>query len=82
VRLGPTPITNRGAITNVIDGLTANGSTAGAAGLTLAYQQARAGFIEGGINHIEAIVNQQATRDADRAEFASLFAKAKALLGP
>ncbi len=36
----------------MIDGLTANGSTAGAAGLTLAYQQAQAGFIEGGINHI------------------------------
>jgi len=31
---------------------------------------------------IEAIVNQQATRDADRAEFATLFGKAKRLLGP
>ena len=30
---------------------------------------------------IEAIVTQQASRDADRAEFAALFAKAKPLLG-
>jgi hypothetical protein len=29
---------------------------------------------------IEAIVSEQATRDADRAEFATLFAKAKAML--
>jgi Ca-activated chloride channel family protein len=52
VRLGPTPITNSGAIRQVIDNLAAGGSTAGAAGLTLAYQQARVGFVEGGINHI------------------------------
>jgi Ca-activated chloride channel family protein len=52
VRLGPTPVSNQTAIAGVINGLTANGGTAGAAGLTLAYQQARAGFIEGGINHI------------------------------
>jgi len=30
----------------------ANGSTAGAAGLELAYQQAEAAFIAGGINHV------------------------------
>jgi Ca-activated chloride channel homolog len=35
-----------------ITALTAGGSTAGAAGLELAYQQAEAGFIEGGINHV------------------------------
>jgi Ca-activated chloride channel family protein len=52
VRLQPTPVANSGAITEVIDSLTAGGSTAGAGGLTLAYAQARAGFIEGGINHI------------------------------
>jgi Ca-activated chloride channel family protein len=52
VRLEPTPIANSVTITKVIDGLTASGSTAGASGLTLAYQQAHAGFIEGGINHI------------------------------
>ena len=52
VRLEPTPVSNSAAIIKVIDGLNAAGSTAGAAGLTLAYQQARAGYIEGGINHI------------------------------
>ncbi len=30
---------------------------------------------------IEAIINQQAGRDADRTEFAALFAKAKVMLG-
>jgi Ca-activated chloride channel family protein len=52
VRLGPTPVANRAAILPVINGLAAGGSTSGAAGLMLAYAQARAGFIEGGINHV------------------------------
>jgi Ca-activated chloride channel homolog len=52
VRLRPTPVANSGAITEVIDNLTAGGGTSGSAGLMLAYAQARAGFIEGGINHI------------------------------
>src|SRR3954471_24723092 len=52
VRLEPTPVSESARIVAVIDGLNAAGSTAGAAGLTLAYQQARAGYIDGGINHI------------------------------
>jgi Ca-activated chloride channel family protein len=52
VALPPTPVSDRARITNLIQGLDAGGSTAGAAGLTLAYQQAQAGLIEGGINHI------------------------------
>jgi Ca-activated chloride channel family protein len=52
VRLQPTPVSESAKITAVIDGLDAAGSTAGAAGLTLAYDQARAGYIDGGINHI------------------------------
>ncbi|MDR1915837.1 MAG: VWA domain-containing protein [Synergistaceae bacterium] len=42
----------RGKILSAIDRLGAGGSTAGAAGLTLAYEQARSGFIEGGVNRI------------------------------
>ncbi len=52
VRLGPTPVSDSARITDVIDGLSAGGSTYGAGGLTLAYEQARAAFIDGGINHI------------------------------
>jgi Ca-activated chloride channel family protein len=52
VRLAPTPVSESARITAEIDGLNAAGGTAGAAGLTLAYQQARAGYIDGGINHI------------------------------
>jgi Ca-activated chloride channel family protein len=52
VRLEPTPVSESARIIAVIDGLAAAGSTAGAAGLTLAYQQAHAAYIEGGINHI------------------------------
>jgi Ca-activated chloride channel family protein len=52
VRLTPTPLSSRDAIARVIDGLTAGGSTAGADGLMLAYQEAHARFVEGGINHI------------------------------
>jgi Ca-activated chloride channel family protein len=52
VRLEPTPVSDRTLIEQEITALSAGGSTAGAAGLELAYQQAEAGFIEGGINHI------------------------------
>jgi Ca-activated chloride channel family protein len=52
VRLTPTPVSSRQTIVNVIDGLFAGGSTAGADGMGLAYQQATNGFIPGGINHI------------------------------
>lgn len=52
VRLEPTLVVDRETIEDAIDGLDAGGSTAGADGLTLAYQQAEAGFIEDGINHI------------------------------
>jgi len=52
VRLEPTPVSDSARITAVIDGLSSGGSTYGAGGLTLAYEQARLAFIEGGINHI------------------------------
>ncbi len=52
VRLPPTPVANAEAILRVIQSLESAGSTAGAAGLELAYAQAQAGFIEGGINHV------------------------------
>jgi len=52
VRLGPTPVDDRGVIEAAINGLTAGGSTAGEAGINLAYDQAQAGFIEGGVNHV------------------------------
>lgn len=52
VRLAPTPVSERSTIEAVIVALAAGGSTAGAAGLDLAYQQAEAGFIEAGINHV------------------------------
>ncbi len=52
VRLPSTEIGERGSIEAQIAQLSAGGSTAGESGLRLAYQQARDGFIEGGINHI------------------------------
>lgn len=52
VRLAPTPASQRQTIEPVIAGLTSGGSTFGAGGLTLAYQQAQAGFINEGINHV------------------------------
>jgi Ca-activated chloride channel family protein len=50
--LGPTPATETETIQSAIAGLTSGGGTAGEAGLDLAYQVARRGFIEGGINRI------------------------------
>ncbi len=52
VRLPSTPVSEKQAILDVLDSLDAGGSTAGAAGLDLAYEQAEAHFVEGGINHI------------------------------
>lgn len=52
VALTPTPVSEAGTIRAAIEGLRAGGSTAGGDGLQLAYDQAEAGFIDGGINHI------------------------------
>ncbi|CRM89585.1 magnesium chelatase subunit D [Pseudomonas sp. 22 E 5] len=52
VVLEPTSGRDKTRIRNAIDQLTAGGSTAGASGIELAYQMARAGFIEKGINRI------------------------------
>lgn len=52
VRLGPTRVSDASRIEGVIGSFQAGGSTAGASGIMLAYSQARAGFIEGGINHV------------------------------
>lgn len=52
VALPPTKISQKAKIAAVIDTFSAGGSTAGAAGLDLAYQQAQAGFLEGGLNHV------------------------------
>lgn len=52
VALEPTPVSQAGTIRAVIDRFEAGGSTAGAAGLTLAYEQAQAAFIDGGLNHV------------------------------
>jgi len=52
VRLTPTPVSQRDRIVEVIDRLAAGGSTAGASGIELAYAEAGAGFLDGGINHV------------------------------
>jgi len=52
VRLEPTPVAERSTIVREIDRLSAGGSTAGASGIELAYQQATSAFLPGGINHI------------------------------
>ena len=52
VRLAPTGARDKARILPIIDSLVASGSTAGAAALMLAYDQARRAFISGGINHI------------------------------
>ncbi|NIM01930.1 MAG: DUF3520 domain-containing protein, partial [Acidobacteria bacterium] len=50
--LPPTAAADRAAIRHAIDSLRAGGSTAGGAGIRLAYQQARRSFIEGGVNRV------------------------------
>ena len=52
VVLKPTSGRDKEKIRNAIDQLTAGGSTAGASGIELAYQMAREGFIDKGINRI------------------------------
>ena len=52
VVLKPTPGRDKTKIRNAIEQLTAGGSTAGASGIELAYQMAREGFIDQGINRI------------------------------
>lgn len=52
VRLAPTPVSQRSAIESVINGLAAGGSTNGASGIQLAYEQAEVAFLEDGINHV------------------------------
>ncbi|WP_395609722.1 von Willebrand factor type A domain-containing protein [Pseudomonas sp. B22129] len=52
VVLEPTSGHDKTKIRNAIDQLTAGGSTAGASGIELAYQMARSGFIDKGINRI------------------------------
>jgi Ca-activated chloride channel family protein len=50
--LAPTEATDRPTIFEAIDGLHAGGSTAGGAGIQLAYRQAREAFIDGGVNRV------------------------------
>ncbi len=52
VALPPTPVAEASVIADAIASFEAGGSTAGAAGLELAYAQAEVAFIEGGINHV------------------------------
>jgi Ca-activated chloride channel family protein len=52
VRLRPTPVAEASAIERAIEGLTAEGSTNGGSGIELAYRQAEAALLEGGINHV------------------------------
>jgi Ca-activated chloride channel homolog len=52
VRLPPTRASRRSRINRAIRGLRTGGGTAGAAGIELAYAQAREAFIEGGVNQV------------------------------
>jgi Ca-activated chloride channel family protein len=52
VAMEPTPVSMRDVIEERIESFSAGGSTAGAAGIQLAYEQARDAYIEGGINHV------------------------------
>jgi len=52
VKLTATPASEKAKIRGVIDSLAAAGSTAGGSGIMLAYEQAQAAFIVGGINHV------------------------------
>jgi len=50
--LPSTPGSNKGAILSAIQGLEAGGSTAGGAGIKLAYQVAKENFLDGGNNRV------------------------------
>lgn len=52
VVLPPTPVAERKKITNALDQLSAGGSTAGGAGIELAYRLAQENFIKGGNNRV------------------------------
>ncbi len=52
VRLSPTTVSSTASILSAINSLSAGGSTSGAGGIDLAYEQAEAAFIANGINHI------------------------------
>jgi Ca-activated chloride channel homolog len=52
VHLASTFVDDKEAILASIESLNTGGSTAGAAGLQMAYEQAEAGWIEGGVNHV------------------------------
>jgi Ca-activated chloride channel family protein len=52
VLLSPTAVEERVVIEDAVESLDAGGSTAGASGIELAYEQAEAGFLEGGVNHV------------------------------
>jgi len=52
VELEPTKVEDKATIVSAINDLSASGSTNGGEAIQLAYQQAHAGFIAGGINHV------------------------------
>jgi Ca-activated chloride channel family protein len=52
VRLAPTAAAQRDGIASAIDALVSSGGTNGASGIELAYAQAQAAFLQGGINHV------------------------------
>lgn len=52
VALPPMPVSQKSEIAAKINSFQAGGSTAGAAGINLAYAQAKAGFKTGAINHV------------------------------
>jgi Ca-activated chloride channel family protein len=52
VRLEPTPVADAATIALAIQGLVSAGGTNGSSGIELAYAQAQAGMIDGGINHV------------------------------
>ncbi len=52
VALKPTKVSDKHRIFAALDSLGAGGSTAGAAGISLAYDTARAGFVEDGVNRV------------------------------
>jgi Ca-activated chloride channel homolog len=52
VVLPPTSVANAETISTAINNLKAGGATSGGAGIDLAYEQAMAAFIPGGVNHV------------------------------
>lgn len=52
VKLAPTQAKDKATISGVVNSLQSGGSTAGASGITLAYEQAHKAYLEGGFNHV------------------------------